>query len=57
MSAIMFIPEFRKNGLKLPPLILIIPFAVPGLLYCLNNNLAVYIQLEMDPATYQVEVK
>nr|AKN21638.1 slc35a-2 [Schmidtea mediterranea] len=54
MSAIMFIPEYKKHGLQLPPFLLIIPFAVPGFLYCLNNNLAVYIQLEMDPATYQV---
>ncbi|ESO10641.1 hypothetical protein HELRODRAFT_142702, partial [Helobdella robusta] len=29
-------------------------FAVPALLYCSNNNLAVHLQNYMDPATYQV---
>ncbi|XP_033109448.1 probable UDP-sugar transporter protein SLC35A4 [Anneissia japonica] len=29
-------------------------FSVPALLYCLNNNFVVHIQLYMDPASFQV---
>ena len=45
---------------SLPPLghkriiLVLLSFTVPAILYAINNNLAVYIQLEMDPATYQV---
>ncbi|CAF0923111.1 unnamed protein product [Adineta ricciae] len=31
-----------------------LPYAIPGVLYFINNNLAVYIQLQMDPASYQI---
>ncbi|CAF1599047.1 unnamed protein product [Rotaria magnacalcarata] len=31
-----------------------LPYAVPGLLYFINNNLAVHMQLQMDPASYQI---
>lgn len=34
---------------------LIAPYLVPALLYCINANLAVHIQPEMDPITYQVQ--
>ncbi|KAL5105972.1 hypothetical protein TcWFU_010072 [Taenia crassiceps] len=30
------------------------PFAVPAILYTVTNNIAFFIQMEMDPATYQV---
>ncbi|TPP67390.1 UDP sugar transporter protein SLC35A4 [Fasciola gigantica] len=33
---------------------LIVPFTVPAILYAINNNLGMFMQLEMDPATYQV---
>ena len=32
-----------------------LPYAVPALLYFINNNLAVHMQSQMDPATYQVD--
>ncbi|XP_006007628.1 probable UDP-sugar transporter protein SLC35A4 [Latimeria chalumnae] len=32
----------------------ITPFALPALLYAINNNLVVYMQLFMDPSTFQV---
>nr|VZI15316.1 unnamed protein product [Spirometra erinaceieuropaei] len=35
-------------------LLIIAPFAVPAILYTITNNLGLAIQLEMDPATYQV---
>lgn len=28
-----------------------LPYSIPGLLYFINNNLAVYMQLQMDPAS------
>jgi predicted membrane channel-forming protein YqfA (hemolysin III family) len=31
-----------------------LPYSIPGLLYFITNNLAVHIQLEMDPASYQI---
>lgn len=31
-----------------------LPYAVPGILYFINNNLAVHMQLYMDPASYQI---
>nr|CDS32909.1 UDP sugar transporter protein SLC35A4 [Hymenolepis microstoma] len=33
---------------------LLVPFAVPAILYTITNNLGLMIQMEMDPATYQV---
>lgn len=29
-------------------------YSVPGILYFINNNLAVHMQLQMDPASYQI---
>lgn len=31
-----------------------LPFSIPAILYCVNNNMAVHMQLHMDPATFQV---
>ncbi|VDK36466.1 unnamed protein product [Taenia asiatica] len=33
---------------------IVAPFAVPAILYTVTNNIAFFIQMEMDPATYQV---
>ena len=30
------------------------PYAVPAVIYAINNNLAYFIQLHMDPASFQV---
>lgn len=30
------------------------PYALPALIYAINNNLAYYIQLHMDPASFQI---
>ncbi|XP_064618555.1 probable UDP-sugar transporter protein SLC35A4 isoform X2 [Lineus longissimus] len=54
ISICMFIPEIREKGFQMPPLSFAVPFAVPALLYCINNNLCVHMQLQMDPASYQV---
>lgn len=37
-----------------PPLVLMAPYAVPAILYALNNNLVVVMQAYMDPSSYQV---
>lgn len=37
-----------------PPLALVAPYAVPALLYALNNNLVVLMQAHMDPSSYQI---
>ncbi|OWF54134.1 probable UDP-sugar transporter protein SLC35A4 [Mizuhopecten yessoensis] len=37
-----------------PSLSVCLPFALPAVLYFINNNLAVHMQLQMDPASYQV---
>jgi hypothetical protein len=31
-----------------------LPYSIPSLLYFINNNLAVHMQLHMDPASYQI---
>lgn len=37
-----------------PPLVLVAPYAIPAILYALNNNLVVVMQDYMDPSSYQV---
>ncbi|TKS72413.1 putative UDP-sugar transporter protein SLC35A4 [Collichthys lucidus] len=37
-----------------PSLFLVAPYAVPAILYALNNNLVVLMQAYMDPSSYQV---
>ncbi|KAM8908132.1 putative UDP-sugar transporter protein SLC35A4 [Spinachia spinachia] len=37
-----------------PPLVCVAPYAVPAVLYALNNNLVVVMQAYMDPSSYQV---
>ena len=43
-SAIQLISWFRRS----------LPYSIPGILYFINNNLAVHMQLLMDPASYQI---
>ena len=49
-----YLPEVIREGFKVPTFSFSIPFAVPAVLYCVNNNIAVHMQLHMDPTTYQV---
>lgn len=37
-----------------PSIVLVAPYAVPAILYALNNNLVVLMQAHMDPSSYQV---
>ncbi|XP_078593721.1 putative UDP-sugar transporter protein SLC35A4 [Branchiostoma floridae x Branchiostoma japonicum] len=43
-----------SGRLGLPKVKYWVPFSVPALLYCINNNIVVHIQLYMDPASFQV---
>lgn len=43
------------TALRSPPaLVVVAPYAVPAVLYALNNNLVVHMQAHMDPSSYQV---
>lgn len=43
------------SALQSPPsLVIVAPYAVPAVLYALNNNLVVHMQAYMDPSSYQV---
>ncbi|XP_053406309.1 probable UDP-sugar transporter protein SLC35A4 [Mercenaria mercenaria] len=55
-SCVMYIPEFAKGRCKLPkvPWKSLISFSIPAALYMFNNNIALYMQLQMDPTTFQV---
>ncbi|XP_071109944.1 probable UDP-sugar transporter protein SLC35A4 [Haliotis cracherodii] len=54
LSIAMMLPELGRGGITMPSLSNCIPFVVPAVLYCINNNLSVYMQDQMDPTTYQV---
>lgn len=54
LSINFFMYENHGQSFKCPSLRSALPFAIPGVLYCINNNLGVHLQLQMDPATYQV---
>ncbi|XP_061581155.1 probable UDP-sugar transporter protein SLC35A4 [Cololabis saira] len=43
------------SALRVPPRLLLVgPYAVPAVLYALNNNLVVLMQAYMDPSSYQI---
>ncbi|XP_029917374.1 probable UDP-sugar transporter protein SLC35A4 [Myripristis murdjan] len=45
----------ETSALRAPPSLgLVAPYAVPAVLYALNNNLVVLMQAYMDPSSYQV---
>jgi drug/metabolite transporter (DMT)-like permease len=44
LSKIQFIYWFRQS----------LPYSIPGILYFITNNLAVHMQIHMDPASYQI---
>ncbi|XP_041363658.1 probable UDP-sugar transporter protein SLC35A4 [Gigantopelta aegis] len=54
ISVVLYTPHVRVHGLQLPPVSYCLLFTVPALLYCINNNIAVHMQVDMDPTTYQV---
>ncbi|KAL8622796.1 hypothetical protein ACOMHN_026917 [Nucella lapillus] len=55
VAATLLVLEVQRGGtFQRPSLHQALPFAVPGVLYSINNNLSVFMQVHMDPATYQV---
>eukprot|EP00106_Octopus_bimaculoides_P020425 XP_014787867.1 PREDICTED: probable UDP-sugar transporter protein SLC35A4 [Octopus bimaculoides] len=54
ISVTLFSIDSWKTGFQVPSFWFCIPFAVPAILYFINNNIAVHMQLQMDPTTYQV---
>jgi len=54
ISITLYNTETHTEKFSIPTWRFIAPFAVPAILYCMTNNLGVHIQLQMDPATYQV---
>ncbi|XP_071964082.1 probable UDP-sugar transporter protein SLC35A4 [Antedon mediterranea] len=57
ISLLVFWKGFTRDGGKannMPSFQQSLLFSVPALLYCLNNNFVVHIQLYMDPASFQV---
>ncbi|XP_046543048.1 LOW QUALITY PROTEIN: probable UDP-sugar transporter protein SLC35A4 [Haliotis rubra] len=54
LSVAMLFPELRRGDITVPSLANCLPFLVPAVLYCINNNLSVYMQVHMDPTTYQI---
>lgn len=55
-SAVMYVPELHRRHFSLPkiPRLYMISYAVPAVLYTINNNIGLFMQLHMDPTTYQV---
>lgn len=55
ISLISLILTGGVSALCAPPrLLLVAPYAVPAVLYALNNNLVVVMQAYMDPSSYQI---
>lgn len=50
----LFLNEDPATLRVLPPPALVAPYALPALLYALNNNLVVLMQAHMDPSSYQI---
>jgi len=53
ISVCLYQSETREAPFQVPSLRFTLPFAVPGILYCMTNNLGIHVQLQMDPASYQ----
>ncbi|KAK3710034.1 hypothetical protein QZH41_012427, partial [Actinostola sp. cb2023] len=53
-SLFFFIPEVMSGKVQNPSIQTTLAFSVPAVLYCINNNIVVHIQLFLDPASFQV---
>ncbi|XP_059163274.1 probable UDP-sugar transporter protein SLC35A4 [Physella acuta] len=54
LALLMAWPELSIGYLSSIRLKQILPFSLPAVCYCINNNLSVFMQDQMDPATFQV---
>jgi len=57
ISVCLYQSEAREEPFQVPSLRFTLPFAVPGILYCMTNNLGIHVQLQMDPASYQASTQ
>ena len=57
ISVCLYQSEARDEPFQVPSLRFTLPFAVPGILYCMTNNLGIHVQLQMDPASYQASTQ
>ncbi|BFZ01584.1 hypothetical protein BsWGS_04623 [Bradybaena similaris] len=54
VCCLVLIPDFKAEKLPTVTFSNSLPFALPAVCYCINNNLAVFMQTQMDPSTYMV---
>ncbi|XP_031553771.1 probable UDP-sugar transporter protein SLC35A4 isoform X2 [Actinia tenebrosa] len=53
-SLFFFIPEALAGNIHSPSVKTVLAFSIPAVLYCINNNIVVHVQLYLDPASFQV---
>lgn len=54
ISLVLYLNQTSCQPARIPRLRLWLPFSVPAVLYAINNNMAIHMQLHMDPTSYQV---
>ncbi len=55
LNAFIYFKQMNSNKIQLFLLFKqSIPYSIPAIIYFLNNNLAVHMQIHMDPASYQI---
>lgn len=47
-------PRYKRKCLPSVSCLDVLPFSIPAICYAINNNLAFYMQSQMDPTTYMV---
>uniref|UniRef100_A0A2C9KQU6 Uncharacterized protein n=1 Tax=Biomphalaria glabrata TaxID=6526 RepID=A0A2C9KQU6_BIOGL len=53
---LVLLAQYKVHLLPLLTWKVVLPFSLPALCYAVNNNLAVFMQTQMDPATYMVGI-
>lgn len=53
-SMVLYFKQTSCQRFSIPKLRFWLPFSVPAILYAINNNMAIHMQLHMDPTSYQV---
>ncbi|XP_055895936.1 probable UDP-sugar transporter protein SLC35A4 [Biomphalaria glabrata] len=51
---LVLLAQYKVHLLPLLTWKVVLPFSLPALCYAVNNNLAVFMQTQMDPATYMI---
>ncbi|XP_076103172.1 putative UDP-sugar transporter protein SLC35A4 [Mytilus galloprovincialis] len=53
-SLVLYLQQTSCKPISIPKFTLWLPFSIPAILYAINNNMAIHMQLHMDPTSYQV---